>query len=129
MNCGVICLHSTHCAGGSLILGVCPKSVFLFLVAAGFEPTPLSLGSGRLNRYPILTPPIYVSWYQGLGQPNILRISSKGMICDNRVREPDQTWLDYTYRRRVSSVVEHSSANPKVPGSISDPISYWGHGL
>ena len=31
--------------------------------------------------------------------------------------------------RRVSSVVEHSSANPKVPGSIPDPVSYQGHGL
>ena len=27
-------------------------------------------------------------------------------------------------RRRVSSVVEHSSANPKVPSSIPDPVSY-----
>ena len=33
------------------------------------------------------------------------------------------------YRRRVSSVVEHSSANPKVPGSILGPVSYRGHGL
>ena len=32
-------------------------------------------------------------------------------------------------RRRVSSVVEHSSANPKVPGSILCPVSYRGHGL
>ena len=32
-------------------------------------------------------------------------------------------------RRRVSSVVEHSSANPKVPGSIPGPVSYRGHGL
>ena len=31
--------------------------------------------------------------------------------------------------RRVSSVVEHSSANPKVPGSIPGPVSYRGHGL
>ena len=29
----------------------------------------------------------------------------------------------------VSSVVEHSSANPKVPGSIPGPVSYRGHGL
>ena len=28
-----------------------------------------------------------------------------------------------------SSVVEHSSANPKVPGSIPGLVSYWGHGL
>ena len=28
---------------------------FPFLLAAGFEPTSLSLGGGRLNRYPILT--------------------------------------------------------------------------
>ena len=27
-------------------------------------------------------------------------------------------------RRRVSSVVEHSSTNPKVPGSILGPVSY-----
>ena len=33
------------------------------------------------------------------------------------------------YMRRVSSVVEHSSANPKVPGSIPGPVSYQGHGL
>ena len=32
-------------------------------------------------------------------------------------------------RKRVSSVVEHSSANPKVPGSIPGPVSYRGHGL
>ena len=32
-------------------------------------------------------------------------------------------------RRRVSLVVEHSSANPKVPGSIPGPVSYRGHGL
>ena len=30
---------------------------------------------------------------------------------------------------RVSSVVEHSSAYPKVPGSIPGPVSYRGHGL
>ena len=32
-------------------------------------------------------------------------------------------------RRRVSSVVEHSSANPKVPGSIPCPVSCRDHGL
>ena len=32
-------------------------------------------------------------------------------------------------RRRVSSVVAHSSTNPKVPGSIPGPVSYRGHGL
>ena len=32
-------------------------------------------------------------------------------------------------RRRVSSVVEHSSANPKVPGSIPGSVSYQVHGL
>ena len=32
-------------------------------------------------------------------------------------------------KRRVSSVVEHSSANSKVPGSIPGPVSYRGHGL
>ena len=31
--------------------------------------------------------------------------------------------------RKVSSVVEHSSPNPKVPGSILGPVSYRGHGL
>ena len=31
-------------------------------------------------------------------------------------------------RKRVSSVVEYSSANPKVPGSISGSVSYRGHG-
>ena len=31
--------------------------------------------------------------------------------------------------RRVSSVVEHSSAKPKVPGSIPGLVSYRGHGL
>ena len=34
-----------------------------------------------------------------------------------------------TNGERVSSVVEHSSANPKVPGSIPGPVSYRGHGL
>ena len=32
-------------------------------------------------------------------------------------------------RSRVSSVVEHSSANPKVSGSIPGLVSYLGHGL
>ena len=32
-------------------------------------------------------------------------------------------------RRRVSSVVEHSSTNPKVLSSIPGPVSYRGHGL
>ena len=32
-------------------------SIFSFLVAAGFEPTSLSLRSGYINRYPILNPP------------------------------------------------------------------------
>ena len=27
------------------------------------------------------------------------------------------------------NLVEHSSANPKVPGSIPGPVSYRGHGL
>ena len=38
-------------------------------------------------------------------------------------------YLRLQYMRRVSSVVEHSSANPKVPGSILGPVSYRGHGL
>ena len=42
---------------GTFCAGVCPKSVFSFLVAAGFEPTSLSLRSGCINRYPILPPP------------------------------------------------------------------------
>ena len=33
------------------------------------------------------------------------------------------------YRRRVSSVVEHSSAIPKVHGTIPGPVLYRGHGL
>ena len=41
---------------GTFCAGVCPKSVFSFLVAAGFEPTSWSLPSRRLNHYPILTP-------------------------------------------------------------------------
>ena len=31
--------------------------------------------------------------------------------------------------RRVGSVGEHLSANPKVPGSIPGSVSYRGHGL
>ena len=34
-----------------------------------------------------------------------------------------------TLRWRVGSVVEHSSATPKVPSSILGPVSYQGHGL
>ena len=45
---------------GTFCAGVCPKSVFSFLVAAGFEPTSLSLRSVYLNRYPILTPLVCV---------------------------------------------------------------------
>ena len=37
--------------------------------------------------------------------------------------------IGFLARRRVSSVVEHSSANPKVPDSIPGPVSYQGHGL
>ena len=33
------------------------------------------------------------------------------------------------FRRRVSSVVEHLSANQKVPSSIPGQVSYRGHGL
>ena len=32
-------------------------------------------------------------------------------------------------RKRVSQVVEHSSANPKVPGSIPGLVSNQSHGL
>ena len=37
--------------------------------------------------------------------------------------------LSSHYWRRVSSVVEHSSANRKVPGSIPGPVAYRGNGL
>ena len=45
------------------------------------------------------------------------------------IRTTRGTQLHYYYRRRVSSVVEHSSTNPKVLGSIPGPVSYRGHGL
>ena len=38
-------------------------------------------------------------------------------------------WAYVYKRRRVSSVVEHSSSNPKVPGLILGPVLYRGHGL
>ena len=38
---------------GTFCAGVCPKSVFSFLVAAGFEPTSLSLRNGHIHRYTI----------------------------------------------------------------------------
>ena len=38
-------------------------------------------------------------------------------------------WEKEKLRRRVSSVVEHSSANPEVPSVIPGPVSYQGHGL
>ena len=41
---------------GTFCAGVYPMPAFSFLVAAGFEPTSLSLRSRRLNRYPILSP-------------------------------------------------------------------------
>ena len=41
---------------GTFCAWVNPVSFFSFLVAAGFEPTSLSLPSRRINRYPILTP-------------------------------------------------------------------------
>ena len=37
--------------------------------------------------------------------------------------------LIFFLRGRVSSVVEHLSANPKVPGSIPGLVSYRRHGL
>ena len=52
---------------GTFCAGVCPKSIFLFLVAAGFEPTSLSLRSGRFNRYTMLTPHGYVVAMVGVG--------------------------------------------------------------
>ena len=42
--------------GHLLCRGLPNVHLFPFLVAAGFESMSLSLGSGRLNRYPILTP-------------------------------------------------------------------------
>ena len=44
-----------------------------------------------------------------------------------QIRQTCSTTIVNT-RRRVSSVVEHSSANLKVPGSIPGPVSYRGHG-
>ena len=53
---------------------------------------------------------------------NIPGYCGKGFKIDkNRVRQ--------VLRRRVSSVVEHSSANPKVPGSFPGVVAYRGHGL
>ena len=46
-------------------------SVFSFLVTAGFEPTSLSLGGGRFNRYPILTPPLYLEEGGGGGTASL----------------------------------------------------------
>ena len=31
--------------------------------------------------------------------------------------------------KRIGSMVEHSFTNPKVPGSITGPVSYMGHGI
>ena len=65
--------------------------------------------------------------------------SNKQISCS--FNEIDQKWfgilgdsvqfciLLFKRRRRVSSVVEHSSAYPKVPGSNPGPVSYRGHGL
>ena len=40
-----------------------------------------------------------------------------------------KVYMHDLHRRRVSSVVKHSSASPKVPGSIPGPVSCQGHGL
>ena len=46
------------------------------------------------------------------------------------VHIPVKTTIVLAYiGERVSSVVEHSSSNPKVPGLILGPVSYRGHGL
>ena len=50
-------------------------------------------------------------------------------VSDQAYMSPTYTGVSGKLRRRVSSVVEHSSANPKVPGSIPGPVSYRGCGL
>ena len=49
-------LRSCRTIGAPSVQGSAHCAFFPFLVAAGFGPTSLSLGGGRLNRYPILTP-------------------------------------------------------------------------
>ena len=46
------------------------------------------------------------------------------MIVNVYGTAPRKWAYTYFYLWRVSSVVEHSSANPKVPGSIPDPVSF-----
>ena len=48
-------LRSCRTIGAPSVQGSAQCAFFPFLVAAGFEPTSLSLGGGRINRYPILT--------------------------------------------------------------------------
>ena len=52
-------LRSCHTIGAPSVQGSAQCAFFSFLVAAGFEPTYFSLGSGHLNHYPILTPHFY----------------------------------------------------------------------
>ena len=49
-------LRSCRTIGAPSVQGSAQCVFFSFLVAAGFEPMSLSLGSGHLNHYPILTP-------------------------------------------------------------------------
>ena len=46
-------------------------------------------------------------------------------LCNIRsFRKQENSYAETMMRRRVSSVVEHLSANPKVPGSIPGPWCY-----
>ena len=49
-------LSSCHTIRAPSVKGSAQCAFFSFLVAAGFEPTYFSLGSGHLNHYPILIP-------------------------------------------------------------------------
>ena len=53
---GGLPLRSCRTIGAPSVQGSAQCAFFAFLVAAGFEPTSLSLGGGRFNCYPILTP-------------------------------------------------------------------------
>ena len=77
-----------------------------------------------------------MSWYMpsGVGRESVWvsALCDTELFGDHRDKAPHSPESDsstlYLYRR-VSSVVEHSYANPKVPGSIPGPVSYRGHGL
>ena len=72
---------------GTLCAGVCPRSVFSFLVAAGFEPMLLSLRRERPNRYPILTPKVVTDWSTrpNLQPPKISNVSICGQFSEVRM--------------------------------------------